>query len=231
MPHAFDPADAPFDETGDDPIVLLEVPAADADGRLPAAFLSAGIEVVSTALRDPQVRVIVLALRAAEPAAPAGADGSVDATHDLLWALADSDKPTLAALEGPIGGTALGLALACDLLVGSQTARLQLAVALQRAGRCAAATWQLARRLPPQQAMAMALGCEIDAARAHALGLLHELTPPALARERALALARRIAATPARDLLEARRQLARCASQTLAQHLDEERARWLLGQG
>ena len=231
MSSAYDPADAPLGEPADDPVALLELPAIDPTGGLPGAFLSAGIEVVSTALRDPQVRVIVLTCRAGASAATAASSDTLDATHDLLLARADSDKPTLAALEGPIGGAALGLALACDLLVASQATRLHLAMPLQRAGRCAAAAWQLARRLPPQQAMAMALGCELDAARAHALGLLHELAPPGLALERALDLARRIAAAPASDLLEARRQMARCASQTLARHLDEERARWLLSRG
>ena len=216
----------------EDPISVLELPVAADAAQIPAPALAAAIEALSTALRDPDIRVLVLVLRAPPRPQPAGTAQAppaqhVDALHDWLLALWDSDKPTLAALDSDIGGAGLALALACDLVVASRDVRLHLSPGLQAAGRVAAAAWLAARRLPPAQAAALALGCELDAPRAHAIGVLAELAEPGLARERAVEWASRIARTPGPVLAAVKQQLAQGATQSLAQALADERARCL----
>lgn len=211
----------------DSRISVLQLAVADDAADMPAAAVAAGIEALSTALRDPDIRVIVLGLRT-QPPAPASTTGAEpDALHDWLLALWESDKPTLAALDAPIGGSGLALALACDMLVAGRDVRMHLAPGLQRDGRSAAATWLAARRLPSAQATALALGCELDAQRAHALGLVLELTPQGLALERALDVARGIAAEPADLVREIRQRLLASREQSLGQALADERQRWL----
>lgn len=218
----------------EDPISVLELPVAADAAQIPASALAAAIEALSTALRDPDIRVLVLVLRPPrqpEPDAPAHAPPAqqVDALHDWLLALWESDKPTLAALDSDLGGAGLALALACDLLVAARDVRLRLSPDLQAAGRVAAASWLAARRLPSPQAAALALGCELDAPRAHAFGLLAELAEPGLARERAVQLASRIARAPGPLLAAVKQQLTQGATQSLAQALADERARCLRG--
>ncbi len=210
---------------------LLELSVSADAGAMPTSAIAAGIEALSTALRDPDIAVVVLALRChdGEPAQAPATPAQVDAMHDWLLALWDSDKTTVAALDGDADGAALALALACDLLVASREARLRLQPRLQHAGRAAAAGWLAAQRLPGAAASALCLGCELDAPRAHAMGLVAELAPARTAREQAMALARRLAGQPPQALAGVKRQLAARAPQGLAAVLAEERARWLGG--
>ena len=233
-------ADSPVYEPGDPAqddalnearVCVLELDVSADAGAMPPPAIAAGIEALSTALRDPEIRVVVLVLRCLDngpsqtPATPA----QVDAMHDWLLALWDSDKATVAAVDGEADGAALALALACDLLVTSREARLRLQPRLQHSGRAAAAGWLAAQRLPGSAASALCLGCELDAVRAHAMGLVAELAPARLAREQAMALARRLAGQPAQALAGVKHQLAARAGQGLAEVLAGERARWLGG--
>ncbi len=221
---------AAFDEQEPDPsvsVLQLDVTVDAAD--MPAAAVAAGTEALSTALRDPDIRVIVLGLQP-RPAATSPVpqpQPQPDDLHDWLLALWESDKPTVAALQAPLGGAGLALALACDLLVAGQDVRMHLPPRLQVAGRSAAATWLASRRLPGAAASALALGRELDAARAHALGLVLELTPAGMALERAVEIARGIAAEPADVLRDVRLRLAAGPAQGLSQALADDRARWL----
>jgi enoyl-CoA hydratase/carnithine racemase len=219
---------AAFDEQEPDPsvsVLQLDVTVDAAD--MPAAAVAAGTEALSTALRDPDIRVIVLGLQPRPAATSPVPQPQPDDLHDWLLALWESDKPTVAALQAPLGGAGLALALACDLLVAGQDVRMHLPPRLQVAGRSAAATWLASRRLPGAAASALALGRELDAARAHALGLVLELTPAGMALERAVEIARGIAAEPADVLRDVRLRLAAGPAQGLSQALADDRARWL----
>ncbi len=222
------PADTDSADDGSVPadahLSVLELPVA-ADGACMAPrSVAAAIEALSTALRDPQTRVIVLGLR---PQAQDGASGSVDALHDLLLALWDSDKPIVAALDADTSGAGLGLALACDLVVAARGIHLRIDPALLRSGRCAAACWLAGRRLPAAAAAALAMGWAIDSARAHALGLVLELAAPQMALQQARQIGRRLAQQSPQHLAQSKQLLRSCREQTLAQHLDDERLRWL----
>jgi enoyl-CoA hydratase len=102
--------------------------------------------------------------------------------------------PLLAAVEGIAYGGGFELALACDLVVASRAARFGLPeVGLGLVANCGA-LFRTPRALTPAAAKRLLLtGDPIDAARAHELGLVTDLTEPGGAEDGALAVARRIA--------------------------------------
>ncbi|MFJ3777346.1 enoyl-CoA hydratase/isomerase family protein [Streptomyces sp. NPDC090075] len=118
--------------------------------------------------------------------------GRLTETYALL---ADFPKPSVAAIHGFAFGGGLELALACDLRVAERGTRLGLPEMKLGVLPGAGGTQRLPRLLPPAIAKQMILtGEPLDAERAHALGLLNELTEPGGALKAAEALAARLAA-------------------------------------
>jgi enoyl-CoA hydratase len=105
--------------------------------------------------------------------------------------------PTIAAVHGHAVGAGLNLALATDVRIVGERARLMggfLRIGLHPGGGNMTLLARLAGR---EAAMAMSLfGEEIDGERAVALGLAWAAAPAGEVRERATALARRAAADP-----------------------------------
>lgn len=108
---------------------------------------------------------------------------------ELLEALHEAGKPTVAAVNGAALGGGFGLALACDLAVCADTATFgtpEVKVGLFPMMVAAL----LVRHLGPKQAMGLALtGERIDAQRALALGLVNQVAPAGSLQEAARALA------------------------------------------
>lgn len=102
-------------------------------------------------------------------------------------------KPLVAAVEGAALGGGMELVLACDLVVAASTACFGLPeVRLGLVPTCAG-LFRGPRTLPVNLAREMVLtGDPVDAARAHAAGLVNRVTPEGEALEGALALAARI---------------------------------------
>lgn len=118
--------------------------------------------------------------------------GRLTETYALLE---EFPKPSVAAIHGFAFGGGLELALACDLRVAERGARLGLPEMKLGVLPGAGGTQRLPRLLPSAIAKQMILtGEPIDAERAHALGLLNELTEPGGALRAAEALAARLAA-------------------------------------
>lgn len=92
--------------------------------------------------------------------------------YDAFLALRDVPAPTVAAVDGPAVGAGLNLALACDIRIVSETAKLGATFArigLHPGGGC---TWFLQRLLGPQRTLRiLADGETLDAASAVELGL------------------------------------------------------------
>jgi len=103
-------------------------------------------------------------------------------------------KPLIAAVNGHCLGAGLELALQCDLRLASSAASFGLPEARVGSIPGVSGLHRLLRAVPAAHAMQMALtGERIDAAEAHRIGLVSEVTAPDALLDRALALARVIA--------------------------------------
>ena len=107
------------------------------------------------------------------PRMPKAGFGGIVARHDL-W------KPLIAAVNGVALGGGLEIALACDVIVAADSARLGLPE--PRVGLMAAAggVHRLPRHVPLKLAMGMILtGRQVTAAEAARIGLVNEVVPQA----------------------------------------------------
>ncbi len=100
----------------------------------------------------------------------------------------DNFKPMIAAVNGVAMGGGFELVLACDLVVASEKATFALPEPRVGLAALAGGLHRLPRQIPLKQAMGMILtGRRVDAAEAHALGLVNEV----VAHEDLLSAARR----------------------------------------
>lgn len=185
---------------------------------------------------DPAVRVIVLA-SALPRFFSTGADLNVFAgittermrewvtiCHAFVRRMRASDKPLLAAIQGTAVGGGLEMTLHCDLRFAAADARLgqpEIAIGMIPP---VGATQALARLLGRSKAIRFLYeGKLIDAAAAHALGLVDEVVPPEQLRERVAAYAAELAAKPAPALAAIRRSITEGGGTTFEQGLEIER--------
>ena len=142
--------------------------------------LHAGIDSAETA----DARAIVLTHRG--PAFCAGADlkerasGSTPSDSnpfvDVLVRLMDTDRPTIAAVDGAVRAGGIGLMAACDLVVVDTSTTFALTEV--RIGVAAAIiSVPILRRVPPSRiAAALLTGEPFDAAEARSMGLVTHVT-------------------------------------------------------
>jgi 2-(1,2-epoxy-1,2-dihydrophenyl)acetyl-CoA isomerase len=119
----------------------------------------------------------------------------------IVRLIARSDTAFIAAINGPAAGVGLAWALTCDLAIASE--RAQIVPAFGRLGLLpeVGTSWALTRRLGYQGAFAYYAGGEqLDAERAHELGLVHEVVPHEDLLAAADVWCSRIAALPAHAL-------------------------------
>lgn len=165
-------------------------------------------------------QVIALVLSGANPAARvfcAGSDikefpdymtpGSVlekklvfeNRTYDKLE---DFPKPTIAAVNGLAYGGGLELAVACDIIIAAENARLALPEIKLGIFPATGGTYRVPRRIGAARAKIMMFtGEPIDANTAKDWGLIDQAVPAQDVLETAMALARRIAQGPANSLM------------------------------
>jgi enoyl-CoA hydratase len=106
-------------------------------------------------------------------------------------------KPLIAAVEGHAVGGGCELALACDLIVASDTATFGLPEVRWGLLAGAGGVVRLPRQIPYHHAMELALtGAMIDCERAAGLGLVNRRVPDGHALEVAISLAEEIAGNP-----------------------------------
>jgi enoyl-CoA hydratase/carnithine racemase len=155
---------------------------------------------------DPGVRCIVIA--GSDEVFAAGADIGTMADrefHEALFhpgarfwqVLAQCRTPMVAAVSGWALGGGCELALACDLIVASETAEFgqpEITLGIIPGG---GGTQRLARAIGKQRAMELVLtGRRFDAREAYALGLVNVVAGKRDWFDAALAMARRIASRP-----------------------------------
>ena len=138
---------------------------------------------------------------------PAGRDRFA-AEEALMSRLAALPMPTIAAIEGNALGGGLALALACDLRVASERARLGLPEVRLGVIPGAGGTQRLPRVVGDARARELILaGRVLTAADAERIGLVHEVVPAGGAVARALEIGEEIAERGPLAVREAKRLL------------------------
>jgi 2-(1,2-epoxy-1,2-dihydrophenyl)acetyl-CoA isomerase len=117
----------------------------------------------------------------------------------VVTAVLDCEKPVIAAVNGTAAGAGMHLALACDLVVMADTAKLVPVFVRRGIAPDAAGAYLLTRLVGPQRAKQIYLfGEDIPATHAADLGLVTQVVPAADLLGVAEALAHRLAAGPTR---------------------------------
>jgi enoyl-CoA hydratase len=118
------------------------------------------------------------------------------------------EKPLVAAIEGFAVAGGLEIALACDLIVAAEGARLGIPEVKRSLVAAGGALLRLPRRIPYHVAMELALtGEPIAAERAAEIGLVNRVVPAGGALEAAVGLAQQLSANAPLALVASKRIL------------------------
>ncbi len=189
----------------EDAVAIITVNRPEKRNALNSTVRAELLNVLDGLREEPEVRVLVLT-GAGEKAFVAGADIGEFAERTpleqreamsgrrIFEEIAAYPKPVLAMINGFALGGGCELALACDLRIAGDTARLgqpEINLGIIPGG---GGTQRLPRVVGMGQALRLVLSGEIiDAAEAHRIGLVDLVFPAAELRQRTLELARAIA--------------------------------------
>ncbi len=168
-------------------------------------------DALEAAAQDEEVRCVVLRGEGKGFSAGAdlaqiveGADGDPDlgeylrSTYSrLVSRMVSIEKPMVAALHGPVYGAGVGIALACDLRIASESAKFSVAFIKIGLMPDAGVSFLLPRVVGLGRAMEMSmLGDAVEAEEALRIGLVNRVVPDEGLAEETAALAERLSAMP-----------------------------------
>jgi len=198
----------------DESVVTLTMNRPDVLNAINTLLLEELIEAVEAAAHDDAIRCVVLA--GAGRAFGAGQDltefASAHASgethlvsdqlakyHRLLLAIHHMPKPVIAAMQGIATGITVNIALACDIRIAADNARLREGFALIGLVPDGGGGYHLPRLIGLGRALEMALLAEdVSGAEAERIGLVNRCVPLAELDEATRALAKRLANGPTR---------------------------------
>ncbi|MDB5363192.1 MAG: Enoyl-CoA hydratase [Rhodospirillales bacterium] len=129
---------------------------------------------------------------------PESARDRLKLAHRMILAVANIEKPVIAAVRGPVAGIGWSLAMACDLVVASETTKFIQVFKNVGLAPDGGAIYFLTQLLGVQRAKEIVYSARpVPAAEALALGLATEVVADEQLEASALALAGRFAADPA----------------------------------
>ncbi|MES2481854.1 MAG: enoyl-CoA hydratase [Pseudomonadota bacterium] len=199
---------------------------------------AAGVEALSVAESQPQVRSVVITGEGATFCAggnlqrlldnrrrpPEVQAQSIEGLNNWIEAIRTFPKPVIAAVEGAAAGAGLSLALGCDFVVAAENAIFLMAHVHIGLSPDGGGSWFLGRALPRQLASELMLeGERISAQRLHALGMVNRISAPGAALSEALALAERLNAKAPNAIASIKDLMNEAAQATLSQQLALER--------
>jgi 2-(1,2-epoxy-1,2-dihydrophenyl)acetyl-CoA isomerase len=142
---------------------------------------------------------------------------------EIISRLQRLPKPTVAAVDGVAVGVALGLAMACDLVVASDRARLCEVFVKRGLALDGGTSWTLPRHVGLRRAKQMAFfGDMVDAQQALAWGLVNEVVAADQLAKTAQAWAHRLAAGPTTALSLIKRLLDASGSSSFDEAVEDE---------
>jgi 2-(1,2-epoxy-1,2-dihydrophenyl)acetyl-CoA isomerase len=143
--------------------------------------------------------------------------------HAYIAMLHSIEKPVIAAVRGAAVGVGWSVAMACDLIVASETARFSQIFRRIGLGPDGGAAWFLAQRIPMPLAKELIFsGRMIDAHEALSMGLVNHVVPDSDLMAKAEAMAAEYAAGPTFALGLAKKLLHVAASTSLGEFLEME---------
>ncbi len=221
-----------------DATLILTLSNPGAKNALHPDMYAAGIEALSTAERDADIRAVILTgagdafcaggnlhrlleNRARERSVQAE---SIDQLHGWIDALRNCPKPVIAAVEGPAAGAGFSLALACDLIVAADSAKFVMAYVKVGLTPDGGGSWFLSQALPRQLATEIILqGQPVSGARLHAAGVVNRLCADGEALTTALAWADELSALSPNAVESIKALLREAPSNTLPEHFETEK--------
>jgi len=225
-------------ETPSDGVCLIRINRPDKLNALSEAVLREIAGALSSARDDDSVRVAVLtgdvrAFAAGADVAEMRGKSAVEmhsSSRPSYWeTIRKFPKPLIAAVSGWCLGGGNELALCCDMIVASETARfgqpeINLAIMPGAGG-----TQRLTRAVGKAMAMEMALaGRTLTAREALALGLVNRVVPPELYLEKALELAEVVASKAPLAARQVKESVLKAFELPLEEGLAAERRNYLL---
>lgn len=193
-------------------------------------------QAAASAVADDSVRVVLLcgegrafaaggdlAFMREAPDRAAAVHSLFGPIHAALERLAASPKPVLGALQGPVAGAGMSLALATDLAIAADDMVMNMAYINVGAPPDCGGTWALPRLVGLRKAMEIVLLSDrIPAAEALRLGLVNRVVPRDQLAQEARALALRLAAQAPLAMGHVKRLLRSSLERTLPAQLAQE---------
>jgi enoyl-CoA hydratase/carnithine racemase len=222
--------------------LVLTISGPGSRNSLSAQVFAAGVEALSVAESDKEVRCIVLQgegqhfcaggnlqrLGHSREAGPEVQGQMLDHFHGFVEALRACPKPVIAAVEGAAAGGGFSLALACDLIVAASNAKFVLSYGRIGLSPDGGATWHLLQALPRQRVLQLLwLGEPISVDELHRAGLVAEVADSGDALNQALRLADRLAQAAPNAIASVKELLQQVPGHSLQQQLAAEREQFL----
>ena len=224
--------------TSDGQTLVLTLSNPDLKNALGPEIYAAGIEALSAAENNPEVRSVIITgdgavfcaggnlkrLQANRRELPDVQAQSIEGLHSWIECIRTYPKPVIAAVEGAAAGAGFSLALACDFCVAAENAVFVMAHSSVGLSPDGGGSWALARALPRALASEILMcGARIGAQRLHALGLVNQVTEAGAALAGALKLAEQLQGKAPNALASIKELINEAASNTLSQQLSSER--------
>lgn len=164
------------------------------------------------------------------PAAPATAARVIERLNRAVALIRDLPIPVICALQGAVAGGGLSIALACDLVLASEDARLVPAYARIASSPDGGMSWSLAQALGPRRALQwLLLGDPLTAQEALHWGLVDRVLSPEALRDDALRLAQRLARGPREAHARIKRLVYAAPLRSFSTQRDKERLAFVAG--
>ncbi|MDY7105981.1 MAG: enoyl-CoA hydratase-related protein [Actinomycetota bacterium] len=232
--------DVRFERVGvDGEVGVLTFDRPERRNALSGAMLESSLRIVTDVSADRSVRALVITgagqgfCSGADLAASGGprledqggrlGDSMRATLNPLVLAICDAPFPVVAAVNGAAAGAGVGLALAADFLVASESMRLLLTFSRIGMGLDGGTSWFLARQLGLRRATAVSMLIEpITAELALDWGLALRVAPDDGLVDEAVSFAAELAAGPTLAYAAQKRQLREAMEIPLAEALDRE---------
>lgn len=144
--------------------------------------------------------------------------------NPLIRRITGLKMPVIAAVNGVAAGAGANIALACDIVIASKTAKFVQAFCKLGLVPDSGGTWILPRAVGTPRALGLALlGTPLDAGTAEQWGMIWKAVEPEALEAEVDQLARHFATQPTKGLAFIKQAIRAAAGNTLDQQLDLER--------